>query len=150
MFSLRNQTLARCSAEIFPVYTITYGETVCSRNRSTVNSVYFWKYCTRDYATKQVLRYDDFKIVVFRLRRKVRYKTPDIFLTCSSCDNSLENPPKNIFSLFKHSKNCVFWVIFQHCIRWGGGKKTALLFVRELVKRIELKLRSDCPKDFCP
>ena len=29
-------------------------------------------------------------------------------------------------------------------------KKTALLFATELVKRIELKLRSDCPKDFCP
>ena len=27
-------------------------------------------------------------------------------------------------------------------------KKTALLFATELVKRTELKLRSDCPKDF--
>ena len=32
VFSLRNQTLARCSTEIFPVYTITYCETVCSSN----------------------------------------------------------------------------------------------------------------------
>ena len=33
VFSLRNQTLALCSTEIFPVYTITYCETVCSSNR---------------------------------------------------------------------------------------------------------------------
>ena len=32
VFSLRNQTLTRCSTEIFPVYTITYCETVCSSN----------------------------------------------------------------------------------------------------------------------
>ena len=79
VFSVRNQTLACCSAETFPVYTITNCETVCSCNRLTVNLVYSLKYCTRDYATKQVLRFDEFKIVVFRLRRKVRYKTPDIF-----------------------------------------------------------------------
>ena len=108
VFSVRNQTLARCLAEIFPVYTITNCETVCSCNRVTVNPLYSLKYCKRDYATKQVLRYDEFKIVAFRVRRKVRYKTPDIFQTCSSYDNSLENPKKHIFSLFKHSKNCVF------------------------------------------
>ena len=51
----------------------------------------------RDYATKQVLRYDEFKIVVFRLRRKVRYKAPDIFQTCTSYDNSLENLQKTYF-----------------------------------------------------
>ena len=68
VFSLRNQTLARCSAEIFPLYTITYSEAVCSYNRLTVNLVYSLKYCTRDYATKQVLSYDEFiaKFVVSR------------------------------------------------------------------------------------
>ena len=40
MFSVRNQTLARCSAEMFPVYTITNCETVCSCNRLTGNPVY--------------------------------------------------------------------------------------------------------------
>ena len=79
VFSVRNQTLAGCLGEIVPVYTITNCETVCSCNRVTVNPLYSLKYCTRDYATKQVLRYDEFKIVVFRLRRKVPYKTPDIF-----------------------------------------------------------------------
>ena len=88
VFSLRIQTLARCSAEIFPVYTITHCQTVCSCNRLTVNPVYSLKYCTRDYAT----------IVVFRLRRKVRYKTPDIFQTCTTYDNSREKPQKTYFS----------------------------------------------------
>ena len=97
VFSLRNQPLACCSAEIFLVYTITYCETVFSSNRWTVNPVYSLKYFTRDYATKRVLSYDEFKMVVFTFRRKVRYKTPDIFQTCSSCDNSLENPKKHIF-----------------------------------------------------
>ena len=97
VFSLRNQTLARCSTEIFQVYTISYCETVCSNNRLTVNPVYSLKYCTRDYATKKVLRYDEFNMVVFTLRKKVRYTTPDNFQTCSSYDNSLENPKKHIF-----------------------------------------------------
>ena len=38
----------------------------------------------------------------------------------------------------------------------GGGEgtwiceKTALLFATGLVERTELKLRSECPNDFCP
>ena len=108
VFSLRNQTLARCSAKIFPVHTITYCKTVCSCNRLTVNLVYSLKYCTRDYATKQVLRYDEFKIVVFRLRRNVRYKTPDIFQTCSPYDNSLENP-KNTYFPCQNTVKTALW-----------------------------------------
>ena len=77
VFSVRNQTLARCLAEIFPVYTITNCETVCSCNRVTVNPLYSLKYCKRDYATKQVLRYDEFKIVAFRLDEKsvIKHRT---------------------------------------------------------------------------
>ena len=48
VFSLRNRTLAHCAAEMFPVYTITYCETICSCNHLTVNLVYSLKYCTRD------------------------------------------------------------------------------------------------------
>ena len=104
VFSLRNQTLARYSAEMMLVYTITNCETVCFGNRLTVNLVYSLKYCTRDYATKQVFSYDEFKIVVFRLRRKVRYKTPDIIQTCTSYNNALENSQKTHFPCSKTVK----------------------------------------------
>ena len=101
MFSLRNQTLAHCSAE-------KYCETVCSCNWLTVNLVYSFKYCMHNYATKQVLRNDEFKIVVFKLQRKVSYKTPDIFQTCSSYDNSLEKPQKTHFPRSKTVKTAFF------------------------------------------
>ena len=63
------------------------------------------------------------------------------------------SPPhhKTVLKPSRHNSfdlSTVFWV--------GRGeetwicKKTALLFATELVKRIELKLRSDCPKDVCP
>ena len=93
LFSLVNQTLARCSAEIMPVYTITYCETVCSCNGLTVNLVYSLKYSARNYATKPVLSYDKFTKVVFRLQRKVHYKTPASSKPAPPCMITHLNPP---------------------------------------------------------
>ena len=108
VFSLRNQTRARCSAEMLLVYTITNCETVSFGNRLTVNLVYSLKYCTRDYATKQVFGYDEFQIVVFRLQRKVRYKTPEIVQTYTSYNNSLKNPQKTHFPCSKKVETTFF------------------------------------------
>ena len=99
VFSLRNQTL---------VYTITNCETVSFSNRLTVNLVYSLKYCTRDYATKQVFGYDEFQIVVFRLQRKVRYKTPEIVQTYTSYNNSLKKPQKTHFPCSKKVETTFF------------------------------------------
>ena len=57
-------------------------------------------------------------------------------------------------TVLKPSRHNSFDLSTLYWVGRGEGtwicKKTALLFATELVKRIELKLRSDCPKDFCP
>ena len=61
-------------------------------------------------------------------------------------------PPQQ--TVLKPSRHNSFDLSTLYWVGRGEGtwifKKTALLFATELVKRIELKLRSDCPKDFCP
>ena len=125
LFSLRNQTLARCSAEIMAVYTITYCETVCSCNGLTVNLVYSLKYSMRNYATKPVLSYDEFTKVVFRLQRKVRYKTPASSKPAPPCMiTHLKTPPKKTFlgwgtNSDNHGQkcwdSCTVWTLFNTC-----------------------------------
>ena len=48
--------------------------------------------------------------------------------------------PQTVLKLSRHNSfdlSTLYWV--------GRGEGTALLFATDLVKRIELKLRSDCP-----
>ena len=63
-------------------------------------------------------------------------------------------PPPTPQTVLKRSRHNSFDLSTLYWVGRGEGtwicKKTALLFATELVKRIELKLRSDCPKDFGP
>ena len=63
-------------------------------------------------------------------------------------------PPPTPQTVLKPSRHNSFDLSTLYWVGRGEGtwicKKTALLFATELVKCIDLKLRSDCPKDFCP
>ena len=63
-------------------------------------------------------------------------------------------PPPTPRTVLKPSRHNSFDLSTLYWVGRGKGtwicKNTALLFTRKLVKLIELKLRSDCPKEFCP
>ena len=73
--------------------------------------------------------------------------------TCALLALYVPTPSPTPQTVLKPSRHNSFDLSTLYWVGRGEGtwicKKTALLFATELVKRLELKLRSDCPKDFC-
>ena len=119
-----------------------------------------------------IIQYDIDMLIIAVCRTRVKYEPTILdrslgtvvqierFLTHAKfypCATDTVRPyplPPTPRTVLKPSRHNSFDLSTLYWVGRGKGtwicKNTALLFTRKLVKRIELKLRSDCPNEFCP